>query len=169
MGSGSESLKNPLSVKIDSSMTHSTAGTSLHEGLYDLPCNLQTLEVDTIKQSTATRLTPLRISHWDPVSCKGKRVKMLRCSGQQGEELDVQSSNVGQVIAGSQALCRAQGTGEGDASHGLCALKASLVTNCLSEHVGQSWNWSWREIGSKRHTPLYPFFIHGSLLRTPFS
>ena len=137
MGSGSESLKNPLSVKIDSSMTHSTAGTDLDEGLYDLPCNLQSLEVDTV---IATRLTPFCISHWDPVSCKGKRVKMLRCSGQQGEELDVQSSNVGQVIAGSQALCRAQGTREGDASHGLCALKASLVTNCLSEHVGPSWN-----------------------------
>lgn len=135
MGSGSESLKNPLSVKIDSSMTHSTAGTDLDEGLYDLPCNLQSLEVDTV---IATRLTPLRISHWDPVSCKGKRVKMLRCSGQQGEELDVQSSNVGQVIAGSQALCRAQGTGEEDASHGLCALKASLVMNCLSEQVGPS-------------------------------
>lgn len=60
MGSGSESLKNPLSVKIDSSMTHSTAGTDLDEGLYDLPCNLQMLEVDII---IATRLTQLNISH----------------------------------------------------------------------------------------------------------
>lgn len=49
-----------LSVKIDSSMTHSTAGTDLDEGLYDLPCNLQMLEVDTV---IATRLTWLRLSH----------------------------------------------------------------------------------------------------------
>lgn len=61
-------------------------------------------------------------------------------------------------------MCRAHGVEEGDAFHGLCALKASL-----SEHTGPSWNWSWREVGCKRHTPLYPSFIHRRLLRTLFS
>lgn len=44
----------------------------------------------------------------------------------------------------------------GDESHGLCALKASLVENCLPEHTGPLWYWSWQETGGKRHAPLYP-------------
>lgn len=63
-------------------------------------------------------------------------------SDQQGDELDFKSSNAGQVISGSWAVCQALGVGVEDESHGLGTLKVSLVENCLIEHTVPLWDWS---------------------------